>query len=102
MRECFNCEFYGLILDESDLPRYGCKNVQSPYYLVWVCSDDYCSRYKESSEFRKSCETCVHSSCHTEADKEACLDCYGFLTNYSEYEPIARPGNLILSSLVNE
>ena len=90
MYECSNCHFFGLIHDECDQLRRGCTNVYSVHYLEWVCLDSICSRYVPSAEVCKSCDTCVHSTCNTQSDKDACLSCFGSITNYSNYVSVAR------------
>ena len=88
MSVCGFCFYYTDGYDESDQPCKVCSNPSSFRYLDFVCINDTCSRFISHPSVR-SCENCVHASCSSVSDRESCLDCYGPITNFSEFVPVA-------------
>lgn len=84
--DCGNCTFYVSGFDDSDRPCFICSNPDSYYFRASVCINDTCSRFRVRSDIR-SCKNCVHSSCVF--GREFCLDCFGSVTNFSEFVPVA-------------
>ena len=83
--DCGFCFYYVMGLDESDQPCMICNNPSSFRYRDFVCINDSCSRFYAHPSIR-SCENCVHSAC---GDRGFCFDCFGSVTNFSEFVPIA-------------
>ena len=90
MNDCGFCKFYVSGTDEYDNPCMICNNPSSFRYRDFVCINDTCSRFFVHPSLR-SCENCVHSVCSSLADREACLDCYGPVTNFSEFVLVPFP-----------